>query len=317
MAAGGAESALLASAGFEQGQSRGAAAEPIPKRSCPRRRRRPPRAADGNDSPVGRAAPRRDGRRTASTPRARPPAKRPPRSTCASGPTENSSSLRKDAQALDLFEELAAELATPRKEYKVFHLHNASASSVSLDPGRLLQGRAEEEQRQLALLYTGGVRHRATATCRVAATRVTGLSKRRKIKFLPDSDANIILVSGRRRVPTEDDRRVDQALRPEAAARLRIVAADGDLLSAAFESQGGGRHRQGSVPRPAERERQGPGQQSEQRRKAEILLLRLRRTRAKRRRAEDAQVQGIAVDRDRRSVERSGGFGPDVRFSAT
>lgn len=101
----------------------------------------------------------------------------------------------KDAQALDLFEELAAELATPRKEYTVFRLHHASAFSVSLNLEDFFKEEPKKDKVRLPdyIRYEYGIED---SDLEGSSDEGPGLSKRRKLKFLADSDANIILVSG-------------------------------------------------------------------------------------------------------------------------
>jgi type II secretory pathway component GspD/PulD (secretin) len=101
----------------------------------------------------------------------------------------------KDAQALDLFEELAAELATPRKEYTVFRLHHASAFSVSLNLEDFFKEEPKKDKVRLPdyIRYEYGIED---SDLQSSGDEGQGLSKRRKLKFLADSDANIILVSG-------------------------------------------------------------------------------------------------------------------------
>ncbi len=101
----------------------------------------------------------------------------------------------KDSQALDLFEELAAELATPRKEYTVFRLHHASAFSVSLNLEDFFKEEPKKDKIHLPdyIRYEYGIED---SDLQGGGDEGQGLSKRRKLKFLADSDANIILVSG-------------------------------------------------------------------------------------------------------------------------
>lgn len=100
----------------------------------------------------------------------------------------------KDAQALELFEELANELATPHRDYEVFRLRRASAWTVRLN----LEDFFKEEPKKDKIHLPDYIRYEydIDEDALQGSDEGLGLSKRRKLKFLDDTDANIILVSG-------------------------------------------------------------------------------------------------------------------------
>ena len=89
------------------------------------------------------------------------------------------------------------------------------------------------------------------------------LSKRRKLTFISDAETNTILVEGASCRTTQDHRGPDPTLRPAAAHRHAVGPQNGNHSPEVLEGQGGGRHGQGRLPRPAQRQRQGPGRQQQ------------------------------------------------------
>jgi len=100
-----------------------------------------------------------------------------------------------DAQALDLFEELVGELAAPRKDYTKFRLHHASALNVVINLEDFFKD--EPKKNKVNLPYYIREEYGIDDNdLEGGPEEGQGLSKRQKLKFIPDSDANIILVKG-------------------------------------------------------------------------------------------------------------------------
>jgi type II secretory pathway component GspD/PulD (secretin) len=97
-----------------------------------------------------------------------------------------------DTQALDLFEELISQLATPRREYEVFHLHYASAGSVALN----LEDFFKDETKKSGSSLPFWIRDELGLDDSDSDSDDKRLSKRRKLKFISDPDTNSILVTG-------------------------------------------------------------------------------------------------------------------------
>jgi type II secretory pathway component GspD/PulD (secretin) len=93
-----------------------------------------------------------------------------------------------DAQALDRLEELAAQLATPRKDYRVFHLKYAWAVGVALNLEDFFKEAKKERPRPMPWWYDESSQNDSQDDRR--------LSKRRKLTFISDADSNTILVEG-------------------------------------------------------------------------------------------------------------------------
>ena len=94
-----------------------------------------------------------------------------------------------DGVALDQLEELAAQLATPRKDYRIFHLKYAWAVGVA-EPRGLLQ-RGEKRTPPLDALVV-----RDVSSSQDDSSSDRRLSKRRKLRLISDADSNTILVEG-------------------------------------------------------------------------------------------------------------------------
>ena len=95
-----------------------------------------------------------------------------------------------DGLALDRLEELAAQLATPRKDYCVFHLKYASAFGVSLNLEDFFKEDKKEPARMMPWWYNYG------SDSQNDTDSERRLSKRRKLTFISDTDSNTILVEG-------------------------------------------------------------------------------------------------------------------------
>ena len=95
-----------------------------------------------------------------------------------------------DGLALDRLQELAAELATPRKDYRVFHLKYAWAVGVSLNLEDFFKEEKKERPRPMPWWYD------EFANSQNDAQNERRLSKRRKLTFIADADSNTILVEG-------------------------------------------------------------------------------------------------------------------------
>ncbi|MGA2256979.1 MAG: secretin N-terminal domain-containing protein, partial [Thermoguttaceae bacterium] len=95
-----------------------------------------------------------------------------------------------DPQALDKLEELAAQLATPHKDYRVFHLKYAWAVGVSLNLEDFFKDDKKERPRMpwWYMEYGDSSQNDSQDDRR--------LSKRRKLTFISDADSNTILVEG-------------------------------------------------------------------------------------------------------------------------
>jgi type II secretory pathway component GspD/PulD (secretin) len=95
-----------------------------------------------------------------------------------------------DTEALDRLEELAARLATPRKDYKIFRLKYAWAGGVAANLREYFQDDKKERTRPMPWWYYefGAGDDKEEDDRR--------LSKRRKLKFISDADTNSILVEG-------------------------------------------------------------------------------------------------------------------------
>jgi type II secretory pathway component GspD/PulD (secretin) len=94
-----------------------------------------------------------------------------------------------DTQALDAFEDLAIKMAPPRKEYKVFHLKRAGVYGVAQNLEDFFK--SDKKEQPLSFwdrIYGTGNQDDSENDVR--------LSKRRKLKFIPDPDTNTILVDG-------------------------------------------------------------------------------------------------------------------------
>ncbi len=159
--------------------------------------------------------------------------------------------LQRRSGALDAFEELAAELVTPRKDYKVFKLNYAWAYGVALNLQDFFKDEDKKERSSFWDYYYGFGQDDSKDD------RSTRLSKRRPLKFISDSDSNTILVENADAGPIENHRGVDQSLRSAPAQRFAVGPQNRDYPSGLFEGQGGGGNGKRRVPRLAQRQRQG------------------------------------------------------------
>jgi type II secretory pathway component GspD/PulD (secretin) len=147
---------------------------------------RPPAAGTAEERAVDEraAGDRTAGERTAADSRPAPP---PVKITV--GPDGKLIVTSQDGLALDRLEELAAQLAIPRKDFHVFHLKYASAFGVSLN----LEDFFKEEKKQPARMMPWWYNDSDSQNDADSERR---LSKRRKLTFISDTDSNTILVEG-------------------------------------------------------------------------------------------------------------------------
>ena len=117
--------------------------------------------------------------------------KSPPPVEVRVGPDGKLIVFSQDPQALDLLEDLVAQLASPRKSYMVFHLKYASAYGVSLNLEDFFKEEKKEQTRWTPFWYDFGSDQDDNKE-----DNDRRLSKRRKLKFISDSDSNSILVEG-------------------------------------------------------------------------------------------------------------------------
>jgi type II secretory pathway component GspD/PulD (secretin) len=96
-----------------------------------------------------------------------------------------------DTEALDRLQELAAELSTPRKEYHFFRLKYAWAYGVAQSLEEFFKDDNESKQKVRRPWYWDDY-----DSSNDSSDDDRRLSKRRKLKFLSDSDTNSILVQG-------------------------------------------------------------------------------------------------------------------------
>jgi type II secretory pathway component GspD/PulD (secretin) len=115
--------------------------------------------------------------------------KSPPPVNIAVGPDGKIIISSEDTQALDRLEELAAELAPPRKDYKIFHLKCAWAYGVALNLEEFFKEDKKETRRGFGWWWGGDDNQDNAEDDR-------RLSKRRKLKFISDPDTNSVLVTG-------------------------------------------------------------------------------------------------------------------------
>ncbi len=94
-----------------------------------------------------------------------------------------------DTDALDSMEELAAQLAPPRRSYKVFKLKYAWAYGVALNLEDFFKDEEKKDSRTNILDYIYGYGQDDSKD-----DRQNRLSKRRPLKFISDSESNTILV---------------------------------------------------------------------------------------------------------------------------
>ena len=172
-----------------------------------------------------------------------------------------------DPQVLDRMEELLARIAPPAKDYKVFYLENALASWVTLNLEEYFEEDEDSESSSGGYWFGWYDYDRRQQQ----DSGVGGLNKRRKIRFIWDSDTNSILVSNATpqqlatvtelikiydKAPSEDSlsARQFQIFKIEYS-RASLVAETvkdvfRDLLSSkdkAFEKEGGDKKKEGST----------------------------------------------------------------------
>jgi type II secretory pathway component GspD/PulD (secretin) len=96
-----------------------------------------------------------------------------------------------DVEALAIFEELAARLAPPTKDYTVFRLKSASATWIVLNLEEFFEDEDEADSRSNRIMsYMFGM---SSSSSEGDGRR---LSKRRPLRFISDIDTNTIIVQG-------------------------------------------------------------------------------------------------------------------------
>ena len=145
---------------------------------------RPSTAKDAGEKAPAKRRRRTGTGRTRRTVPAAPPVK------ITVGPDGKLLLSSEDPAALDRLEELAAQLAAPRKDYHVFHLKYAWAVGVSLNLEDFFK-EDKKERPQMPPWYFGGYNN-----SQEEPQDDRRLSKRRKLRFISDADTNTILVEG-------------------------------------------------------------------------------------------------------------------------
>ena len=113
----------------------------------------------------------------------------PPPVTISRGVDGKLTISSQDTKALDLLEQLIADLAPPRKDYEIFKMKYAWAYSVALNLKEFFDAKKEKTQPRYDFFYGDfGSRRDQDNKGR------DRLSKRRKLKFITDPDTNSILV---------------------------------------------------------------------------------------------------------------------------
>jgi len=155
--------------------------KPSPIRAAAQAQAAPFHLADMRSEPTGKAADERerDDARPAPAP-----------VKIVAGPDGKLILSSEDARALDRLEELAAQLATPRTDYRVFRLKNAWAAGVVTNLEDFFKNNNKEPSRSVSGYYDDGFDSQNDAQ------NDRRLSKRRKLTFLADADSNTILVQG-------------------------------------------------------------------------------------------------------------------------
>ena len=113
----------------------------------------------------------------------------PPQVKLLIGPDGKLIISSQDTQALDQLEEMAAQLAPPRKDYHVYHLKFASPIGLAMN----LEDYFKEEKKKKHhsfwdFYYSSNNQDESDNDMR--------LSTRRKLKFIADTESNTILVTG-------------------------------------------------------------------------------------------------------------------------
>ncbi|MGO9110161.1 MAG: secretin N-terminal domain-containing protein [Thermoguttaceae bacterium] len=114
----------------------------------------------------------------------------PPPVKIAVGPDGKLIVSSEDSLALDRLEELAAQLAPPHKDFRVFRLKYAWAVGVALNLEDFFKDE-KKERRTMPWYYYG-----YDDSSQNDSQDDRRLSKRRKLKFISDADSNTILVEG-------------------------------------------------------------------------------------------------------------------------
>ncbi len=121
------------------------------------------------------------------------PGKRPPVSITR-GPDGRLVISSEDTKALDQLEQLMAELAPPRQDYEIFRLKVAWAYSVALTLEDIFDEKEKDEGRGRSSFYDYYYGYGGRSSNN--SDDSVGLSKRRPLKFISDTDSNTILVQG-------------------------------------------------------------------------------------------------------------------------
>jgi hypothetical protein len=96
-----------------------------------------------------------------------------------------------DAEALDQLEQLVMQLAPPRKDYRVFHLTYAGAVGVAMNLEDFFKEEKKDKGNSFWDMYWGGGGSNQNEN-----EGDMRLSKRKKLKFIADSESSTILVEG-------------------------------------------------------------------------------------------------------------------------
>ena len=203
-----------------------------------------------------------------------------------------------DPQALDLFEDLAGQLAEPKKDYKVFRLKYCLAYGIALNLEEYFKSDLKKSGRDLPFW----IEMEYGISSSSDDDKSGRLSKKRPLKFITDSDTNSILVQGANAKQLQTIEELidlyDQPL-PSDAQSTRITKT---IPLGILESRSHRRNGQGLVPRLAEHQRQGVRREGRPRLEPRLLdYFRFQRRQEKR--AKDAEIQGIALDRLRGTLE--------------
>jgi type II secretory pathway component GspD/PulD (secretin) len=146
--------------------------------------------AKENAIPKQAASPLAAGKPAQSPPISAPPKSAPPVKITIS-PSGQIIATSDDPKALDLFEDLAGQLAAPTKRsYDIIHLNYANAYNVSLILEDFFKEEAKQPKRRVPYWYefeNGGNDKEETAL---------SLAKRPMLKFISDPDSNSILIHG-------------------------------------------------------------------------------------------------------------------------
>ena len=149
-----------------------------------------PAAASANGTPTVPPSPSESEERPAEEPQPLPAgASRPPVSVSL-GPDGRLVITSQDTAALDLLEEVIAQLAPPARDYEVFRIKHADAYWVMKNLEDFFKEEEDEKQPRSPFFYYYDYPPPKKEQPRYR------LSKRRKLKFIYDLDTNSILVQG-------------------------------------------------------------------------------------------------------------------------